>query len=227
LKSYYQNDNHADNNDELSFSSAESLIESLIESSIESSVESIDESQSNLEHTDLIADSIVFIESIKRERDRSRKYSLSIAYFSFVFNTTVAISFVSSFIAFRQKEIVDLLEKEIFISINKRDVSTNVRIFSSRFVNEIKHSGTEKAFEKFRLVIQAFNDQNKILVLTQSSIIQRVNQRLIICRRHVFSINEAVFEKYYSDLRSIAINSEQRFLRSIILRADQTNENFI
>jgi hypothetical protein len=88
---------------------------------------------------------------------------------------------VSSFIASRQKEIVDLLEKEIFISINKRNVSTNVRIFSFRFVNEIKHSDTEKAFEKFRLMIQAFNDQNKILMLTQSSIIQRISQRLIIC----------------------------------------------
>jgi hypothetical protein len=88
---------------------------------------------------------------------------------------------VSSFIASRQKEIADLLEKEIFVSINKRDVSTDVRIFRSRFVNEIKHSDTEKAFEKFRLVIQAFNDQNKILVLIQSSIIQRVSQRLIIC----------------------------------------------
>jgi hypothetical protein len=60
---------------------------------------------------------------------------------------------VSSFIASRQKKIVDLLEKEIFISINKKNVSTDVRIFSFRFVNEIKHSDTEKAFEKFRLVI--------------------------------------------------------------------------
>jgi hypothetical protein len=88
---------------------------------------------------------------------------------------------MSSFIAFRQKEIVELLEKGVFISVNKKNVSIDVRIFSFRFVNEIKHSETEKAFEKFRLVIQAFNDQNMILVLTQSSIIQRVSQRLIIC----------------------------------------------
>jgi hypothetical protein len=88
---------------------------------------------------------------------------------------------VSSFIASRQKMIASLLKKEIFISVNKRNVSTDVRIFSFRFVNEIKHSSTEKAFEKSRLMIQTFNDQNKILVLTQSLIIQRVNQRLIIC----------------------------------------------
>ncbi len=88
---------------------------------------------------------------------------------------------MSPFIASRQKEIAGLLEKGVFISVNKRDVSTDVRIFSSRFVNEIKQSEIEKAFEKFRLVIQTFNDRNKILVLIQSSIIQRVSQRLIIC----------------------------------------------
>jgi hypothetical protein len=70
---------------------------------------------------------------------------------------------VSSFIASRQKEITSLLEKEVFISINKRNVSTDVRIFSSHFVNEIKHSSTEKAFEKLRLMIQTFNDQIKTL----------------------------------------------------------------
>ncbi len=179
IKSYYQND-HA--NDELSFSSAESSIESSISSSDESSIESSVESsiESISEHIDLITiDSIIFIASIKRDRDRLRKYSASIA--NFIFNTIAAINLVSSFIASRQKKIASLLEKEVFISVNKRNVSTDVRIFSFRFVNEIKHSDTEKAFKKFRLVIQTFNDQNKILVLIQSSIIQRVSQRLIIC----------------------------------------------
>jgi hypothetical protein len=129
VKSYYQND-HADNNDELSSSS--------IESSIESSVESIVESQGNL----ITIESIVLTASIKRDRDRLRKFSASIA--NFIFNI---ISVDSSFTSSRQKEIADLLEKGVFISVNKRDVSTDVRIFSFRFVNEIKHSGTEKAFE--------------------------------------------------------------------------------
>ncbi len=74
----------------------------------------------------------------------------------------------SSFIASRAKKIVELLKKEVFVLINKNDVSIDVRIFSSRFVNEIKHSGIEKAFEKSRLIIQAFKNQNKILILTQS-----------------------------------------------------------
>jgi hypothetical protein len=141
---------------------------SSMKSSIESSIESISE------HTD----SIVFIESIKRDRDRLKKFSSSIV--NVIFNI-INIDSSSSFIAFRQKEIIELLKKEIFISINKKNVSTNVRIFSFRFVNEIKHSSIEKTFENFRLMIQVFNDQNKILVLIQSSIIQRVSQLLIIC----------------------------------------------
>jgi hypothetical protein len=157
LKFYYQNDDHV--NDELSISS------------IKSSIESISE------HTD----SIIFIESIKRDRDRLRKFSSSII--NVIFNI---ISVDSSFIVFRQKEIVDLLEKDVFLSVNKKNVSSNIRIFNSRFVDEVKNSDTEKAFEKFRLVIQTFNDQNKILVLIQSSIIQRISQRLIICLTAIY-----------------------------------------
>jgi hypothetical protein len=123
------------------------------------------------------------IESAKRDRGRPRKYLASIA--NVIFNI---ISVDSSFTAFRQKEIVDLLEKEIFLSVNKKNVSANTRIFNSRFVDEVKNSDTEKAFEKFRLVIQTFNDQNKILVLIQSSIIQRVSQRFIICLAVILSM---------------------------------------
>ena len=56
-----------------------------------------------------------------------------------------------------------------------------VRLFNSRFVDEIKNKGTDKAFEKSRLVVQAYNDLEKELVLTQSPTIQRVSQRLILC----------------------------------------------
>jgi 6-pyruvoyl-tetrahydropterin synthase len=78
-----------------------------------------------------------------------------------------------------KKKIIELLEKDVFISINKKNVSTNVRIFDFRFVNEIKHSDIETAFEKFRLVNQTFNNQNKIMILIQSSIIQQISQRLM------------------------------------------------
>jgi hypothetical protein len=87
----------------------------------------------------------------------------------------------------QDKKIVDLLEKNVFQSMNRNDVSTNARIFDFRFVNEIKNSDMNKAFEKSRLIVQAFDDSDKNLILTQSLIIQRVSQRLIVCLVATFS----------------------------------------
>jgi hypothetical protein len=80
----------------------------------------------------------------------------------------------------RRKEINDLLEKRVFELIIIDAVLRNVRIFNSRFVDEIKHSGTPDVYEKSRLVIQAYNDHDKTLVLTQSPTIQRMSQRIIL-----------------------------------------------
>ena len=67
----------------------------------------------------------------------------------------------------RHKEINGLLEKGVFAVIMERDIPQGICIFNSYFVNKIKHPGTDKAFEKSRLVIQAYNDQGKDLVLMQ------------------------------------------------------------
>jgi len=40
----------------------------------------------------------------------------------------------------------------------EKDVPQGVRIFNLRFVNKIKHLGTNKAFKKLRLIIQAYNN---------------------------------------------------------------------
>ena len=55
-----------------------------------------------------------------------------------------------------------------------------MRIFNSRFVDEIKNERTATAFEKLRLVVQAYNNHSKEEILTQSPIIQRMSQRLIL-----------------------------------------------
>ena len=44
----------------------------------------------------------------------------------------------------------------------------------------MKNAGTAAAFEKSRLVVQAYNDQSKNMVLTQAPTIQRMSQRLIL-----------------------------------------------
>lgn len=83
--------------------------------------------------------------------------------------------------ASRQKEVNGLLEKGVFQIANINDIPPGVRIFSSRFVDTVKFEGTDKALEKSRLVVQAYNDEEKELVLTQSPTIQRASQRLLLC----------------------------------------------
>jgi hypothetical protein len=53
----------------------------------------------------------------------------------------------------RRKEINGLLEKGVFVVIIDSDVLQGVYIFNLRFVDEIKHLGTDKAFKKSRLVV--------------------------------------------------------------------------
>ncbi|KHJ31689.1 hypothetical protein EV44_g3301 [Erysiphe necator] len=49
-----------------------------------------------------------------------------------------------------------------------------------RFVDDIKHRGTEKEYAKSRLVVQMYKDDQKNSVLTQSPTLQRVSQRIIL-----------------------------------------------
>ncbi len=80
----------------------------------------------------------------------------------------------------KRKEINDLLKKRVFELIIIENVLRDVRIFNFRFVNEIKHLSTLNAYEKFKLMIQTYNDQDKTLIFIQSSIIQRMSQRIIL-----------------------------------------------
>lgn len=86
------------------------------------------------------------------------------------------------FTASRQAEIDGLLARGVFKLIHKDDPSIgNHRIFGSRMVDEVKGKETALPYEKSRLVIQAFNDQGKKEILTQSPTIQRVSQRMLLC----------------------------------------------
>ena len=80
----------------------------------------------------------------------------------------------------RRRELNGLLERGVFRIMDRADVPTDARIFGSRFVDQIKHEGTEKAFEKSRLVVQAYNDTGKRSILTQAPTIQRASQRMIL-----------------------------------------------
>jgi hypothetical protein len=53
----------------------------------------------------------------------------------------------------QRKEINGLLKKGIFKIINMADIPKGAWIFTSQFINEIKNKGTDKAFEKSRLIV--------------------------------------------------------------------------
>ncbi len=167
IKSYY--DDYVDNVDLENSSLFISIIDlNLLIIASASKSSNMSRSNDQLVVSNQESKSETFSNSFKRDRDRFRKHFASIAYLSFVFNTTVDFAFASisllavafkfdsivhiafsQFAAFRQKEINDLIEKDVFQSIKTDDVSFDVRIFNSRFVNEIKHLDIDKAFENF------------------------------------------------------------------------------
>ena len=79
---------------------------------------------------------------------------------------TIYLQEDTTYTASRHTEVTGLLEKGVFQPVNKSVIPKGVRIFQSRFVDEIKHQGTENAYAKSRLVVQAYNDNEKRLILT-------------------------------------------------------------
>lgn len=81
----------------------------------------------------------------------------------------------------RNEEIEGLIARGVFDFVQYDPIKhAGIRIFNSRLVNEIKGKATGAPFEKSRLVIQAYNDEGKGMILTQSPTIQRASQRVIV-----------------------------------------------
>jgi hypothetical protein len=141
----------------------------MIKSYLIAFVESINE---NVQSTDLSDDENQnFASEISTRFIRARR--LLLRYQNFV-NITVFLQdevdsffvsiLTSTFAEWRQKEINNLLKRQVFEIIIISKVLKNVRIFDFRFVDEIKHSDTSQAYEKFRLMIQIYNDHEKTLI---------------------------------------------------------------
>ena len=86
----------------------------------------------------------------------------------------------ASFVKSRKKKINDFFEKNCFEIVSTANLLREIRIFNSRFVDEIKNINTANAYEKSRLMMQVYNDEGKIEMLTQAFTIQRMSQRLIL-----------------------------------------------
>jgi hypothetical protein len=92
----------------------------------------------------IVVDTSVSAEPPRRGRGRPRKNPV-----------TVFLQDDSQYEDSRQTEIAGLLEKGVFEVTPRPEVAQGVRIFNSRFVDEIKHKGTENELKKSRLVVQA------------------------------------------------------------------------
>ena len=134
--------------------------------------------------------------AFKRDRDRSRKLSLRYRDFEtdisiflqsdsqndqlLIQHMQASIPIPTSFVESRKKKINELFEKNCFEIVSTSDVFHGIRIFNSRFVDEIKNINTINAYEKSHLVMQTYNDQSKTKMLIQTPTIQRINQRFIL-----------------------------------------------
>ena len=174
--------------------------------------------------------------SVKRNRERSKKHSMNVNFssdFCFFMNEfffvdeidEVECFFVdqfepktpSQFVASKQKEVLKLIEKEVFQLTDFSEIPMGIRIFNFRFVNEIKHQSIEKKLKKSRLMMQAYNDFNKMSVLTQSSIIQRVNQRVILCLTAMFK--DSLTKLYFRDVIQAYVQSIFSLNREFYIRS--------
>ena len=72
---------------------------------------------------------------------------------------------LAQYTAFRRKKIAGLLGKGVFKVVTSADILSNAQIFNFYFVDKVKHVGTNKVYEKSWLIIQAYNNQKKDLVL--------------------------------------------------------------
>ena len=78
-----------------------------------------------------------------RNRRLSTRYQNFVDVIVLLQNETVSSSFVES----RRKEVNELLKKNCFEVVFIESILEEIRIFNSRFVNEIKHEKTTAAFE--------------------------------------------------------------------------------
>ncbi len=147
-----------------------------------------------------LADIIVFLQDEDPHSNQFEDVFISISIF--IFENS------------RRKEINDLLERRVFELIIIENVLRDVRIFNFRFVDEIKHSSTSNAYEKFRLVIQAYNDQDKTLIFTQSSIIQRMSQRIILVLATIIK-----HSLYLRDITQTYVQSKISLNREFFIRS--------
>jgi len=116
-----------------------------------------------------------------------------------------------------KNEIAALIDRGVFefIPYNENE-HAGIRIFKSRIVNEIKGKTTDKPYEKSRLVIQGYGDEEKQHILTQSPTIQRASQRLVLALTPTLLAQGFVL--WLRDITQAYVQSNSDLARKILAR---------
>ncbi len=84
-------------------------------------------------------------------------------------------------------------------------------------MDKIKNLGTDKAYEKNRLFVQAYNSKDKNLVPIQSPTIKQVSQRLIVCLAAKFKDNDNI-QLYLRDIMQANVQSTSDMNRDFCIQ---------
>ncbi|KAI0997667.1 hypothetical protein K3495_g10519 [Podosphaera aphanis] len=124
-----------------------------------------------------------------------------------------------------KQEMDSLIARGVFeLILWDRKLLDSVKIFKSRFVDEIKGKGTATPYEKSRLIIQAYHDDGKVEILTQAPTIQRASQRLMMalasslsdsCRIYIRDISQAYIQSTTKLNRLILAKPPKKMAMSI------------
>jgi len=114
-------------------------------------------------------------------------------------------------------EIAALIGRGVFEFIPyDENAHSGVRVFKSRIVNEIKGKTTDAPYEKSRLVIQGYGDEEKQHILTQSPTIQRASQRLILALAPTLLRQGCVL--WLRDITQAYVQSQSELARVVLAR---------
>ncbi|TAQ90470.1 hypothetical protein B7494_g1202 [Chlorociboria aeruginascens] len=97
--------------------------------------------------------------------------------------------------------------KSLLTKVPLDDVPFGTRIFNSRFIDEVKHAGTSSAFEKLRLVVQAYNDNelNRNFYVRPPKKLELANGTILKVIKPLYGIPEAgnhwfkTYHQHYTD----------------------------
>jgi len=83
-------------------------------------------------------------------------------------------------------------------------------------MREVKRKKTDTLYEKSRLIVQGFGDNDKEIILTQAPTIQRASQRLIMALTPALMSRDASL--WLRDITQAYVQSTTRLNRTILAR---------